>query len=164
MKVRLFFIVCFIAVYAVCFAQNTVIPSDRTILAEMKMYDPAIYGQYRSAKKMQMTGIIMSSVGGGFVVIGSLFSIFPDADRGQVTMRPIVIQTNGDHRGWRKAGNIILATGATSLSAGLPMMIVAGKKKKQTFQDYKYQYYSQQPSSYFQMSVYPNKIGIAYVF
>jgi adenine/guanine phosphoribosyltransferase-like PRPP-binding protein len=57
-----------------------------------------------------------------------------------------------------------MVAGLVSLSTGLPVMIVGGKKKKQTFQDYKYQYYSQYPSSYFQMSFYSNKIGIAYVF
>jgi len=164
MKVRLLLFVCFIAVSGICFAQNTLIPSNRTILAEMKTYDPAIYLQYQSGKKMQRTGIIMTGAGGGCVLIGAMFSIISNTNGGYVTIGPIRVESEGNNSGLRKTGTILMVAGAVSLSTGLPIMIVGGKKKKQTFQEYKYQYYSQQPSSYFQMSVYPNKIGIAYVF
>ena len=184
MKIKCLLIVCFIVGLGICFAQNvvtgdavqitsknlenankSVIPSNRIILAEMKTNNPVMYSQYQSGKKMQITGIIMTGVSGGLVVAGAIFSIIPDADRGRITSGPIVIETDGNHSGLRKAGPVLMVVGAACLSVGLPVMIVGGKKKKQTFQDYKYQYYlSQQPSSYFQMNINPNKVGIAYVF
>ena len=72
---------------------------------------------------------------------------------------------NGDNSGLRTAGYVLLVAGGACLAVGLPIMIVGGKTRKQTLQDFKNQYYlSQQPSSYFQMNIYPNGAGIAYVF
>jgi hypothetical protein len=184
MKIRLLLLVCFIIVKGACFAQNDVtndslqttgknlenakkpvIPSGRTILADMKTNNPEMYLQYRSGKKMQRTGIIMSGVGGGFLLAGAIFSIIPDGE-GTVSVGGIDVgKTDADNSGLRKAGPILMVGGATCLAVGLPVMIVGGKKKKQTFQDFKNQYYSsQQPSSYFQMNLYSSRVGVAYVF
>ena len=184
MKIRILLIVCFIALTDVCFAQNfvaqdsvqtagknlenakkTVIPSGRIIVADMKANHPAVFSQYQSGKKMQRTGMILSFAGGGVIIIGAICSIIPDTDSGTVTMGPYITETDGDNSALRKAGPVIMVAGAACLSVGLPVMLVGGKKKKQTFQDYRNQYYlSQQTSSYFQMNVYPNRVGIAYVF
>ena len=181
---RLLLLTCLIAVTSICFAQNIVtrnsvqtsgrslenaqkpvIPSGRVILADMKAYNPGMYSQYQSGRKKQRTGIIMTSVGGGCVMIGAIFAIVPDADRTQIKVGSSIIETGGDNSGLRKAGTVLMVAGAVSLSVGLPVMIAGGKKKKQTFQDFKNQHYlSQQPLSYFQMNVYPNGAGIAYVF
>jgi hypothetical protein len=99
MKVRLLLVICFIAVLGVCFAQNSVIPSNRTILAEMKTYDPAIYSQYQSGKKMQRTGIIMTGAGGGCVLVGAMFSIISNTNGGYVTLGPIRVESDGDNSG-----------------------------------------------------------------
>ena len=124
-----------------------------------------MYSQYQSGKKKQITGIIMTGVGGGVLMMGAIFSMIPDAGSGEVKMGPYIIETDGDFSGLRKAGPILMVAGAVGLSVGLPVMITGLKKKKQTFQDFKNQYYlSQQPSSYFQMNIYPGRLGIAYVF
>ena len=182
MKIKLLLATCLIAVTGACFAQNVVtqdsvrtadknfeparkpvIPSGRTVLADMKTHNPAMYSQYQSGKKMQRTGIIMTSIGGGVVVIGAIFSTIPDTDN--VTMGSYIIETDGNNSDLRKAGTVFMVAGAVCLSVGLPVMIVGGKKKKQTFQDFTNQYYlSQQPPSYLQMNFYPNRVGIAYVF
>jgi hypothetical protein len=174
----------FIAVSGVCFAQHVVtqeadqttdknlenaqrpvIPSGRTLLAEMKVKNPGMYSYYQSGKKMQRTGIIMTGAGGGCVVIGALFSLISNTNGGYITMGPISVESDGNNNGLRKAGAILMVAGTVSLSVGIPVMTVGGKKKKQTLQDFKYEYYSsQQPSTYFQMNLYPNKLGIAYVF
>ena len=105
MKIRLLLVTCLIAVKSLCFAQNVitqdslqtagknlenakkpVIPSGRTILADMKTNNPAMYSQYRSGKKMQTTGIIMSGVSGGLIVTGAVFSILPDVEAGEATI------------------------------------------------------------------------------
>ena len=186
MKIRLLFVACFIAVTGVCFAQNVVtqdsvqtadknlgsrkkpvIPSGRIVLADMKTNNPVMYSQYQSGKKMQRTGIVMTGVGGGFVVIGAIFSIIPDGKEGTTTIGSYVFVNEGevDNSDLRKAGTVLMVAGGTCLAVSLPVMIVGGKKKKHTLRDYKNQYYlSQQPSSYFQMNIYPNRIGIVYVF
>ena len=184
MKIRLLLFASFITITCVCFGQNIVtkdsiqianeksgnakkpaIPSGRTILADMKTNNPVMYSQYQSAKRNQRTGIIMTSVGGGVIMVGAIFSIFPDAANGTVTMGPFFIETDGNNSGLRKTGNVLMIAGTACLSVGLPVMIIGGNKKKQTFQEFKNQYYlSQQPSSYLQMNIYPNRIGIAYNF
>ena len=168
MKNRLFLVVCFIAVTYVCFAQNadkTVIPSGRTILADMKINNPIMYSQYQSARKNQRTGIIVTGIGGGLTLIGTVFAIIPDSDNGTVTIGSYVIETNGDNSGLRKTGVVLIAAGVTCLSVGLPVMIIGKNKKKQIFQEFKNQYYlSQQPSSFLLMNIYPNRIGLAYNF
>ena len=189
MKIRLFLIVCFSVVASNCFTQNVVtqdvvqpadrnlentdkpiIPSGRTILADMKTNNPVMYSQYRSGKKMQTTGIIMSGVSGGLIAVGAVFSIIPDGDAGEATISIFGIEIgktdiDGDNSGLRKTGTVLMVAGAVCLSVGLPVMVVGGKKKKQTFQDFKNQYYlSPQTSSYFQLNIHPNRVGIAYVF
>ena len=182
MKIRLLLVASFIAVTYVCFSQNIVTKeyvqatdeksentkkpvrlSGRTILADMKVNNPAMYSQYQSARKNQRTGIIMTGAGGGVLVIGAIFSIIPD--NATVTVGPSVVEADGDNKNLRKTGTILMVAGATCLSVGLPVMIIGGKKKKHTFQEFKNQYYfSQQPSSYLQMNIYPDRIGIAYNF
>ena len=184
MKIRFLLIASFIAVTSVSFAENIdtkesvqttdeksenkqmpVIPSGRTILADMRVNDPEMYSQYQSARKKQRTGIIMTGVGGGVLAIGAIFSIIPDSDNTTVTMGSYVIETGGDNSGLRKTGVVLLVAGTACLSVGLPVMIIGKKKKKQTFQEFKDQYYfSQQPSSYLQMNISPGRIGLAYNF
>ena len=182
MKIRLLLAVCFIAVTVSCLAQNVVtqdsvqstdknlenvkkpvIPSEKTILADMEANNPVMYSQYQSAKKLQRNGINWTGIGGGFVLIGAICSVIPDSD-GTTTMGPYVFEGDMDNSGLRTAGNVMMIAGAVCLSVSIPVMIVGGKRKKHTFQDFKNQYYLSQPSSYFQMNVYPNRVGIAYVF
>ena len=186
---RLLLIVCFIAATKVCFAQNDVTQdsvqtedkklenvkkpvtlSGRTVLFDMKTNNPVMYSQYLSARKKQRTGMILSFAGGGAIIAGAVLSVFPDTEQGNASVSVFGIKigeinTGGDNSGLRKAGTVVMVAGAACLSVGLPVMIVGGKKKKQVFQEFKNQYYlSQQPSSYFQMNLSPNSVGIAYVF
>ena len=180
MKIRLLLVVCFITIAVVCFAQNVVrqdsvqnlenakkpiIPSGRIVLADMKTHNPVMYSQYQSAKKKQKNGIILTSIGGGLILTGAIVSILPEDANGRIKMGPYVYETDQDKSALRTVGVIYMVGGTVCLSIGLPVMIVGGKKKKQTFQDFTNQYYlSQQPPSYLQMNFYPNRVGIAYVF
>ena len=168
MKISLLLVTCFIAVTGVCFAQNVVmqdsvqttgenletmkkpiIPSGRTILADMKTNNPAMYSQYRSGIKMQKTGIIMIVAGGAIIYFDFAYFLISDMYQPHIST----------------AVSTLFVAGAVVLSVGLSVMIVGGKKKRQTFQDFKNQYYlSPQTSSYFQLNIYPNRVGIAYVF
>lgn len=188
MRIGLLFLVCFISLANISFAQDVIVtkdssaintkvteenvvsvktpvPRSREILADMKIYNPEMYSQYRSGKKMQRTGIILTAIGGGFVLMGGIFALIPDTSDGEITIWPYVIETGGDHSGLRTAGAVLMIGGAACLAVGLPVMIVGGKKKKQTFRDFKNQHYlSQQPSSHFQFNLYSNRVGLAYVF
>jgi len=190
MKIRLLLVACLVVITsAVCFAQSAVMrdtvqtsdnnfeavkspvfPSGRTILADMRTNSPAMYSQYRSAKKKQRTGIILTGAGGGVLVMGAIFSVIPDAEQGNASVSVFGIKIgdmniDGDNSGLRTAGTVMMVGGAACLSVGLPVMITGGKRKKQTFRDFRNQYYlSEQPLPYFQMNIYPNRVGIAYVF
>ena len=190
MKIRLLLVACLVVITsAVCFAQSAVMrdtvqtsdnnfeavkspvfPSGRTILADMRTNSPAMYSQYRSAKKKQRTGIILTGAGGGVFVMGAIFSAIPDTEQGNASVSVFGIKIgdiniDGNNSGLRTAGTVMMVGGAACLAVGLPVMITGGKKKKQIFQDFKNQYYSsQQPLPYFQMNISPNRVGIAYVF
>ena len=171
MKIKLLPVAYFIAVTGVCFAQNfenvekPVIPPGRIIMADMKANNPVMYSQYQSGKKQQVTGIVLTSAGGGLFVMGAMFRIIPDGDSGEIKLGSYIIETDGDFSNLRKTGTVFMVAGAIGLSAGIPVWVNGLKKKKQVFQDFKNQYYlSQQPSSYFQMNIYANRVGIAYVF
>jgi len=186
MKIRILLVLCLVVVTSeVCFSQNVelkdsvlldnigldvakkpVVISNRTVLANMKINNPVMFSHYQSGKRMQRTGIIMTGAGGGLAIMGAIFSILPDADRTTIKILWVFdVETNGDNSGFRKAGPVIMIAGAACLSAGIPVMIIGANRKKQTFQDYKNQYYlTQQYSTYFKMNIYQNKLGIAYVF
>jgi hypothetical protein len=171
-KTKSLLLACFIAVTGVCFAQNTVTqdsvqtlenairpatpykrPSGKTILNDMKTNEPLMYLQYQSGKKMQRNGIILTSAGGGIVGAGAMFCMIEG-----------MLGTYGDGR-LLYTGLVFMGAGVVCLSVGVPVMITGVRKKKQTFRDFKNQYYlPPQPSSYFQMNIYPNRAGVAYVF
>jgi len=181
MKMRSLFVAYFVVLTSACFAQNVgtqdsdknlgiakkpVIPSGRTVVADMKANHPEMYSQYKSGKKMRTTGTILTGVGGYLFVLGTVYSFIPDTD-GDTTfmLGPVTTTTDGDNSALRKAGPVLMVAGGISLAVGLPVMIGGGKKRKQTLHDFKNQYYlSQQPSPYFKMNVYSNRMGIAYVF
>jgi hypothetical protein len=131
----------------------------------MKANSPEMFSQYQSAKKMQKTGIVFTSISGGFLMIGTVLSLIPDSDNGTLTIGFYIIETDGDHAALRTAGNVMAVAGAIGLSVSIPVMIVGGNRKKQTFRNFRSQHYlSHQSSPYLQMNVYPNRVGIAYVF
>ena len=181
---RLLLIMCFIAATNVCFAKNVVtqdsvqtedkklenvkkpiIPSGRTVLVDMKTHNPDMFSQYQSARKKQRTGIILTGIGGGLFLAGAIVSVLPEDANGKINMWPYVYETDAEKRALRTVGVVYMVGGATCLSVGLPLLIAGGKNKKQIFRDFMDQYYfSQQPSSYFKMNIYPNRVGVAYVF
>ena len=66
---------------------------------------------------------------------------------------------------WLITGLAMSSAGVVIGSIGLSNMFRGKNSKNRAFQDFKNQYYfSQQPSPYFQMNIYPNRVGIAYVF
>ena len=180
MKIRLLLVAWLVATTGVCLAQNgshpipdtnlataqkPVVPRGSIVLADMKARNPYMFSQYQSAKKKQRSGIILTGIGGGLLLAGAIVSVLPEDADGKITMWPYVYETDAEKSALRTVGVVYMVGGAACLSVGLPLMIVGGKKKKQTFQDFKNQYYlSGQPSPYFQINVYPNRVGVAYMF
>ena len=180
MKIRLLFVVCFIAITSGCFAQNVgtqdsdqttvkmnntnqpVIPSGRIILQDMKANNPALFTQYQNGKKQQMTGMILACVGGGLIGGSAFAFIMYD-----ITKNPSVFDGIAyyDSTTWLITGIVMSSAGVVIGTIGLSNNFRGKNSKNRAFQDFKNQHYSSQtPSSYFQMNVYPNRIGIAYVF
>ena len=174
MKRRLLLVAWLVAVTGVCLAQNgvtqnskPVVPRGSIVLADMKAHHPVMFSQYQSAKKKQRNGTIWTGIGGGFVLAGAVFAIIPDGKDGSYSMGPYVFVNEGevDNSGLRTAGAVMMVAGGVCLAVSIPVMISGGKKKKQTFQDFRNQYFlSGQPAPYFQMNIYPNRVGVAYVF
>ena len=84
-----------LVVSAFCFTANAqdnasvgreqIIPSGRTIVADMKSNNQEMYMKYQSGKKMQTTGMIMTSAGGGVMLAGAVLSIMPDTGEGDAS-------------------------------------------------------------------------------
>ena len=180
MKIRLLLVAYFIAITNVSFAQNVVtqdsdrkmvnmnntnqpvIPSGRIILQDMKANNPALFTQYQNGKHQQKTGMILTCVGGGLIG-GSAFAFIMS----DITKNPSVFDGTGfdDSNTWSITGVVMSSAGVVIGIIGLSNMFRGKNSKNQAFQDFKNQYYlSQQPSPYFQMNIYPNRVGIAYVF
>ena len=181
MKIRLLLIAYFIAVTGVCFAQNVVtqdsvqttgenlenakkpvIPSGRIILQDMKANNPALFTQYQNGKSQQRKGMILTCVGGGLIEGAAFAFIMSD-----ITKNPSVLDGTVyyDSTTWLITGVVMSSAGVVIGTIGLSNMFRGKNSKNRAFQDFKNQYYfSQQPSPYFQMNIYPNRVGIAYVF
>ena len=176
---RLLLIMCFFAVTSVCFAQNDdtqdserttvqlnrsnqpVIPSGRIILQDMKVNNPPLFMQYQNGKNQQRKGMILTCVGGGLIAGSALAFIMYD-----IAKNPAMLDvTLYDSTTWAVTGVVMSSAGVVIGSIGLYNMFRGKNSKNRAFQDFKNQYYlSQQPSPYFQMNIYPNIVGIAYVF
>jgi len=120
------------------------------VMTEMRSGYPEIYKQYRSASRLKSTGSIFTYAGLGIAVSGFLGHATEGPEDGENAI--IKSLTMG-------------VAGCIMVGAGIPVMIVGGKKKKSTLNEFYQQYYSlQQPAPYFQFNVQPKGIGIAYVF
>ena len=125
-------------------------PRPVNILTEMKVNYPEIYASYSSGKRMKTTGWVLTGVGAGAFFGGLAMCIAGEED--------------GDDE-LIGAGVLVFLAGTASMCTGVPFLIVGGVKKKTALNRFNRQYYSAQPPApHFQMNVYPNRIGLAYVF
>jgi cytochrome c biogenesis factor len=128
-------------------SNRTQVVSSDNILADMKAYSPALYSQYKSGKRMATSGSILTGVGGVSAGLGAVF---------------VLMNRSGE---MVNVGYGFLVMGSLSAAAGVSILIVGGSKKNNAVRNFNRQYYSSQPSSpHFQFNVYPNRVGLAYVF
>jgi hypothetical protein len=129
----------------------------------MKTYKPEIYSQYRTGIMKEISGIVVGAAGVGFIAMGGLCMIMPEGGSSYVSMGPFRVES--DNGNLKKVGPVLMAIGAVGLGVGIPLMISGGNKRKQILENFKSQHYSSPNSSaYFQMNLYSNGVGIAYVF
>ena len=118
------------------------------ILAEMKANYPALYSQYISGRKMTTFG--------GFLMLAGIATL----SVGIATLE------GGDPLELGEDAGIPLVVFGTGLTGGgFGIMVGGGSKKRRAVRAFNRQYYSSQSSSpHFQFNVYPNRVGLAYVF
>jgi len=140
------------------------IVKTENLLADMKNYNPALYSQYMSGKKMLKGGWFLASSGVVFNVGGILLYTNRYSDRWNVKEQ----KYDKDafyHKGAVSGGIALISVGGLCLSASVPVLIIGGTKKNRAISNFSRQYYSLQPSApYFQFKFYPDKAGLAYVF
>jgi len=126
------------------------IASSGNLLTDMQTFSPALYNQYTSGKRTARIGNILLWSGCAMSLTGYL-SILITNDSSNETMTIF--------------GTVLSATGGICITAGIPLLIVGSSRKNGAIRNFNRQYYSSQPASpYFQMNVYPNRVGVAYVF
>ena len=120
------------------------------VLAEMRANYPALYSQYSSGKRMKTTGWILTGTGIGSFVVGLAM------------MGAGVEEDDLDLAG---VGGVFFVASPFLIGAGVPILAVGGSKKRRALRSFNMQYHSSQtPSPHFQFNVYPNRVGLAYVF
>jgi hypothetical protein len=99
---------------------------------------------------MKTAGWVMTGVGIGSFVVG-LSAIVVGDDEGDDDLMA--------------GGAVLVATGTVLMAVGIPILAVGGGQKRRALREFERQYYtSNPPASYFQLNLYPNKVGLAYVF
>lgn len=118
---------------------RTQIVSSGNVLEDMQTFNSALYLRYKSGKQLATTGWIFTGVGVACIVTEFIF--------------------------WGDAEGIFLAGGALFAGGGIPLLIIGNGRKDRALSDFNRQYYSSLPAKpHFQMKVYPNRVGLAYVF
>ena len=115
---------------------RTQIVSLGNVLKDMQTFSPALYLQYKSGKKLETTAWILSGMGVAGIVFGVLID-YPT----------------------------MVAGSALFVGGGVPLLIVGNGRKDRALSDFNRQYFSSLPAKpNFQMKVYSNRVGLAYVF
>jgi len=114
------------------------------LLGEWNNY-PELYHQYMRGKKHTRTGWVLAGTGSAFATLGCYLANKDD-------MRGTIL------------GILYIEAGILCLVTSAPFFISGGVKKSRAVKEFNRQYYSSNPSPYFQLNMYPDRMGIAYVF
>ena len=178
MRNRLLSVTCFITLTCTCFAQRTFKtengqvetfdtsvsaqtvqmnnsgkkrPAELSeVLADMEANNFTLFKYYKSGVKMVEYGRPLAIFGGCTFILGMSGMLFSD-DNYESTMFLY--------------GYISMTVGICTLGAGIPIWVVGNGKKNRAIRNFSKQYYSSQSLlPYFQINMYPNRIGLVYVF
>ncbi len=118
------------------------------LLAEMQANNHTLYQQYTTGKRMTVAGGLLLVSGGIMAGVGFLLLSSADGDESK-----------------NQYGTELTVAGNLCIAAGIPILIVGGKKKKNALKEFSKQYYSASTAtSHIQFNLYPNRLGVAYVF
>ena len=117
------------------------------VLNEMKSNYPAMYSQYRSGQRMRTTGWILLSAGATVFAFDVYWLREEAFDLPTVTL-----------------GVFLMVGSIGCIVTSIPFHIIGGNKKNHAIKEFTRQNYSSHTWSHFQLNVYPNRVGIAYVF
>ena len=124
--------------------------STAELMSRMSTNDPYLYQRYRS-------GSTLSGIGAGLTIGGLAVAVigFATADSEEIKDgNSTRIEFSGD-------GAVIGAAGIICAVVGTPLWIIGSTKKKKARNAYLRQY---SKTSYMQLKVVPNGLGMAYVF
>jgi hypothetical protein len=115
----------------------------------MQFDEPALYQQYGSVKRLNNGGNLFIALSIPATITGIICLIGGDDsnDSGMVT-----------------TGTVLTAAGVAFLAVGIPMKSIAGRKMNNVLDTYRRMYYSTQSTPHFQLNMYGNGLGLAYVF
>ena len=139
-------------VYAQTLQANTTMQSKSLIISEMQSNYPALYSQYMKGKKQTKTGWMLFSIGTPCLAFGS-YMMYSNINRNEGGAIVAMV-----------VGLPYMYAGVSCLAISVPFFIIGGVNKNFAVKEFKEQYYSSKASPYFQLNVYPNRMGIAYVF
>jgi len=123
--------------------------STAEMLAEMQANYPALYSKYNSGRRMKTTGWVLTGTGIAAFVIG--FGVLVDG-------------AENEEYEQADAGALIFTAGVGLIAGGVTTLAIGSGKRRRALNAFKNQYYSSEQSPHFQFNVYPNRVGLAYVF
>ena len=124
--------------------------STAELMSRMSINDPYLYQKYRSGKTLSGVGAGLTIGGLAVAVIGFATADSEEIKDGNTTR----IEFSGE-------GAAIGAVGIVCALVGTPLWIIGSTKKKNARNNYLRKYSN---TSYIQLKVVPNGLGMAYVF
>ena len=132
--------------YFSCLLKNPI-----ELIAEMEVNNYELYRKYISGNRMAKNGNILISVGGVLTFVGIVSTI--------------IYAGGNDNPPLALVGLTSLVAGPICLAAGIPTFVVGKNRRKGAERDYCQQQYSALPDTHhFQINIYSNRMGLAYVF
>ena len=185
MKIRLLSVVCFIVFTSTSFAQETFekesikpatypqvpkVPTQTSetmnnsekkrpvdlsiILADMEAYNYTLYKRYKSGVKMVKYGRPLAIFGGCVFILGMSGMLISEDIKNESYANNMFVY-----------GYLSMVVGIYTLGAGIPIWIIGSNKSNRAIGNFSKNYYSSQSHfPHFQINIYKNKIGLAYVF
>ena len=130
------------------YANNRQSPTE--LMSRMSTNDPYLYQKYRSGSALSGVGAGLTIGGLAVAVIGIATADTEEIKDGNTTR----IEFSGD-------GAVIGAAGIVCAMVGTPLWIIGSSKKRNARNNYLRKYSN---TSYMQLKVVPNGLGMAYVF
>ena len=119
-------------------------------LREMQINYPALFSQYNAGRSMKSAGWALTGIGIGATVLGAAIGVAGEENYDDAQSQ---------------AGAVIMTGGIILVATGIPILAVGAGKRRRALRAFDNQYYAvEKTTPQFQFNVYPNSVGLAYVF